>query len=83
MNSLYGSKSVSYLGCKVWEEIPNNLKKQDYLIAFQSGLKMYYSKINQTIVNLNFLFYIVSNKMTSWLLGFYSLFLFLRLINVV
>ena len=39
VNSLYGSKSLSYLGCKVWEEIPRNLKEQNYLKAFQSGLK--------------------------------------------
>ena len=39
VNSLYGSKSLSYLGCKVWEEIPKSLKEQNYLIAFQSGLK--------------------------------------------
>ena len=39
VNNLYGSKSLSYLGCKVWEEIPKNLKEQNYLRAFQSGLK--------------------------------------------
>ena len=39
VNSLYGSKSLSYLGCKVWEEIPKSLKEQNYLVAFQSGLK--------------------------------------------
>ena len=38
-NSLYGSKTLSsYLECKVWEEIPRNLKDQSYLGAFQSGL---------------------------------------------
>ena len=37
--SLYGSKSLSYLGCKVWEENSYNFKKQKYLRAFQSLLK--------------------------------------------
>ena len=39
VNSLYGSKSLSYFGCKVWEETPKSLKKQNYLVAFQSGLR--------------------------------------------
>ena len=37
---LYGSKTLSYLGWKVWEEIPRNLKDQSYLGAFQSGLQI-------------------------------------------
>ena len=36
--SLYSSKFLFYIGCKVWEEIPKSLKKLNYLIAFQSGL---------------------------------------------
>ena len=40
VNSLYGSKTLSYLGCKVWEEISRNLKDQSYLRAFKSGLKI-------------------------------------------
>ena len=39
VNSLYGSKTLSYLGCKVLEEILRNLKDQNYLRTFQSGLK--------------------------------------------
>ena len=38
--SLYGSKTLSYLGCKVKEKIPRNLKYQSYLGAFQSELKI-------------------------------------------
>ena len=37
--SLYGSKSLSYLGCKLWEEIPKSLEEQKHLKVFQSGLK--------------------------------------------
>ena len=40
VNSIYGCKTLSYLGCKVWEEIPRKLKDQSYLGAFQSGLKI-------------------------------------------
>ena len=39
VDSLYGLKSLSFLGCKLWEELPINLKKQRYLGAFQSGLR--------------------------------------------
>ena len=55
VNSLYGSKTSSYLGCKVWEEIPRNLKDQSYLGAFQSEL-FFYLKINQIESNLNFFY---------------------------
>ena len=50
------------------------LKEQNYLVAFQSGLKMYYSKTNQTKVNFNFLFYIASYKVIFWLLSINSIF---------
>ena len=33
VNDFYGSKSLSYLGCKVWEEITKILKEQNYLKA--------------------------------------------------
>ena len=39
VNSLNGSKTLSYLRWKVCEEIPRNLKDQSYLGAFQTGLK--------------------------------------------
>ena len=59
VNSLYGSKTLSYLGCKVWEEIPRNLKDQSYLGAFQSGLKIVLLKNqsdrSQTYFSLYFL----------------------------
>ena len=44
MNSLYGSKTLSYLGCKAWEDIPSYLKDQSYLGAFKSGLKIFFLK---------------------------------------
>ena len=40
INSLYGSKTLSYLECKVWEKISRNLKDQIYLESFQSGLNI-------------------------------------------
>ena len=39
VDSLYGLKSLSYLGCKLWEELPLNLKDQSYFGAFQNGLR--------------------------------------------
>ena len=39
MNNLYGLKSLSYLGHKLREESPRNLKYQSYLGAFQYGLR--------------------------------------------
>ena len=39
VNSLFGSKSLYYLGSKAWEEIRKSLKELNYLTAFQSGLK--------------------------------------------
>ena len=34
VNSLHGLKSLSYLGCKLWEELPKNFKDQRYLGEF-------------------------------------------------
>ena len=31
INCLYGSKSLSYLGCKVLEQIPKNFKNKTFL----------------------------------------------------
>ena len=39
VNSLYGLKTLSYLGCKLREELPRNLKDQSYLGAFQYGIR--------------------------------------------
>ena len=47
MNNLYGYKSLSYLGCKLWEELPRNLNDQSYLGEFQYGLKDNLLKGNQ------------------------------------
>ena len=57
VNSLCSLKTLSYLGCKVWEEIPRYLKDQSYLGAFQSGLFVYFN-VNQIDVNLTFSFFI-------------------------
>ena len=34
VNSLYGSKTSSYLGCKVWEEIPRKPKRSELPWSF-------------------------------------------------
>ena len=47
MNNLYGYKSLSYLGCKLWEKLPRNLNDQSYLGEFQYGLKDNLLKGNQ------------------------------------
>ena len=47
VNNLYGYKSLSYLGCKLWEELPRNLNDQSYLGEFQYGLKDNLLKGNQ------------------------------------
>ena len=39
VSSPYGHKSLSYLGCKLWEELPRNLKDLSYLGAFQFWLR--------------------------------------------
>ena len=39
VKSLYGFKSLSYIECKVWEEILKRIEEQKYLIVLQSGLK--------------------------------------------
>ena len=39
-NILYGFKTLSYFGNKVWEEIPSNLKGQSYLGAFKTGTRV-------------------------------------------
>ena len=39
VNSRHYLKSLSYLGCKIWEELPRNLKDQSYLGAFQNELR--------------------------------------------
>ena len=44
VNNFYGHKSLTYLGCKLWEKLPRNLKDQSYLGAFQSGLKNFLLK---------------------------------------
>ena len=56
-------------------------KEQNYLVVFQSGLKTYYSKINQKKVNFNFLFYIASHKMISRFLSSKSNFHFILKTN--
>jgi len=38
-NSFYGLKSLAYLGCSIWEEIPADIKDQGYLCVFQHHLK--------------------------------------------
>ena len=39
VNSLFGLKTLSYLGCKLWEELPRNLIDQSYVGAFQYGMR--------------------------------------------
>ena len=39
VNSLFGLKTLSYLGSKLWEELPRNLIDQSYLGAFQYGMR--------------------------------------------
>ena len=40
INSVYhGSESASYLGPKIWEQIPNAIKNKDSLIGFKKEIK--------------------------------------------
>ena len=34
-----GSESASYLGLKIWEEIPTEIKNKDFLIGFKKEIK--------------------------------------------
>ena len=34
-----GSESASYLGPKIWKEIPTDIKNKDFLIGFKKGIK--------------------------------------------
>ena len=34
-----GSESASYLGCKIWEEIPTDIKNKDSVIGFKKEIK--------------------------------------------
>ena len=34
-----GSESASYLGRKIWEEIPPDIKNKDFLIGFKKEIK--------------------------------------------
>ena len=39
VKNLYGLKSLSYLDCKLWEELPKKSKGQNYLGACQYELR--------------------------------------------
>ena len=38
-----GSESASYLGAKIWEEIPTDIKNKDSLIGFKKEIKKWKS----------------------------------------
>ena len=37
----YGIESIKYLGPKVWESIPANIKEKDRIERFKSGIKIW------------------------------------------
>ena len=72
-SSLYGLKSLSYLDCRLWEELPRNLKYQSYIGTFQFGLRDNLIKRQSENIKLNL--YIPLVKLKSLLLVFVLSFL--------
>ena len=60
-----GSESASYLGPKIWKEIPTDIKNKDFLIGFKKGIKKWKPlncpcRICKTFIpNLGFIYFII------------------------
>ena len=71
VKSLYGLKSLSYLGCKMWEECQETLKIKAILKHFNMDWEIFYLKDNQKNIKLNLYIPLIKLISLYWCLSFF------------